>query len=371
MSEETMTAEEKIKKYEALLQELLNAKVKKEGKILAGPEEGYYKAIIGGADEQFITAPKNKAFSNLKKGDHVIVMDGAIVQRVPDSLITPEEEEVTFTKIGWDSIGGMKSQIEAIRKRVEYPLKYAKIYKEFRLPLPKGILLHGPTGCGKTLIARAIASSMFQKQALDSNSFIYLKGGELLSKYVGEAENRIKNLFKSARKSFQKTGTRPIIFIDEAEAILPERGSRVSSDVDATIVPTFLSEMDGFEGNAPFVLLATNFEDRIDTAILRPGRIDLKVYIGRPSLEDCVDIFRIHLSKTKVLGDVHQLCSESAHLLFETEKLQNEVSGALIEGLVQSAIELAICRKIEGDCEGKNIATGVIKADLSKAIKTR
>jgi SpoVK/Ycf46/Vps4 family AAA+-type ATPase len=366
MNEDTITAEEKIKKYEALLQELLNAKVKKEGKILAGPDGGYFKITVG-SDDQFVTVPKDKSFKHLKKGDHVIIMDGAIVERVPESLIIPEEEEVTFTKIGWESIGGMKSQIESIRKKVEYPVKYASIYKEFKLPLPKGILLHGPTGCGKTLIARAIASSMFGGKKVGSSSFIYLKGGELLSKYVGEAENRIKNLFTSARKSQHVTGIRTIIFIDEAEAILPTRGSRVSSDVDATIVPTFLSEMDGFEGNAPFVLLATNFEDRIDDAVLRPGRIDLRVYIGRPTQEDCEEIFKIHLSRTKVLGDVHKLCSEASHQLFETEKLQNEISGALIEGLVLSAIEIAICRKIED----RNTISGVIKADIMRAIKSR
>lgn len=186
----------------------------------------------------------------------------------------------------------------------------------------------------------------------------------MLSKYVGEAENRIKHVFDSARKTYKETGIRPIIFIDEAEAVLPPRGSRFSSDVDTTVVPTFLSEMDGFEGFNPFVMLASNYEEKIDVAILRPGRIDLKIYVGRPTIEDSVEIFKIHLSKTKVAEDLDKLAKQAAEHLFSIDKLQGEMSGALIENIVAFSIENAIIRKISNSA----VKTGVNLEDLIKSI---
>jgi len=360
MAEEKITAEQKLKQYEDMLNELLNGKVKREGKIIAVSEK-LYKVQMG-ADEILAYSP----FHKLLKNTSVVVAEGVIVDLVPEPLITVEEEEVEFSRIGWEEIGGMKSQIESIRKKVERPLKFASIYKQYKMPLSKGILLWGPTGCGKTLIAKAIASSMIESKTISKNIFIYLKGGEMLSKYVGVAENRIKSAFDSARKTFKKTGVRPIIFIDEAEALLPPRGSRISSDVDTTIVPTFLSEMDGLEEGNPFVLLATNYEDRIDDAIMRPGRIDLKVYVGRPTVEDSVEIFKIHLKKTRLAGDIDKLSHDASKILFATEKLQGEISGALIENLVFSAVEIAISRTIAGDKK-----FGVCKADIEKAIQQR
>lgn len=359
---ETMTAEEKIARYEKLLEEVIKAKIKKEGKVIAGPDKGYFKVSVGAGDDVFV---KCEAYP-LKKGDSVIMADGAVLDYVPETLIsTDREEEIEFERIGWNSVGGMKSQIESIRKKVEYPTKYKKVYEEFNLPPSKGILLYGPTGCGKTLIARAIASSMLNLKSISKKHFIYMKGGELLSMYVGVAEARIKNAFDSARRTYKTTKLRPIIFIDEAEAILPPRGSRVSSDVDTTIVPTFLSEMDGFEGDNPFVLLATNYEERIDTAVLRPGRIDLKVYIGRPTIEDSKDIFKIHLHKTKLFEDINELSAAGAKKMFSVRKIQGDISGALIESIVSSAVENAIARKIKS---GDGTASGVTKADIIQAV---
>jgi proteasome-associated ATPase len=152
--------------------------------------------------------------------------------------------------------------------------------------------------------------------------------------------------------------------VDEAEAVLPPRGSRVSSDVDTTIVPTFLSEMDGFEGNNPFIILATNFKERIDEAIQRPGRIDLKIYIGRPTPEDCVEIFKIHLARTKVFGSPNKLANEATDYLFSIEKLVEQVSGALIETVVNLATENAIVRKIND----RRITSGVTIEDIIFAV---
>jgi len=348
---------DKVKKYDKLFKEMMEVKLKKEGVIVAGPDKGYYKIKSDGS-EIIATSPKFAA----KVGQHVIVVDGMIVEVLPESLISSEESTVEFTRINWSDIGGMKSQIESIQKKVEYPHKYKELYKEFKLPSSKGILLYGPPGCGKTMIAKAIASSMIEG-TVTQQAFVYVKGGELLSKWVGEAENRIKNMFDSARKTYVKTKKRPIIFIDEAEALLPPRGSRTSSDVDTTIVPTFLSEMDGFEGNNPFVILATNYRERIDEAIQRPGRIDLKIYVGRPSQDDCVDIFKIHLKKTKVLGNMDILAKDAASYLFSVDKLQEEISGALIESIVNLGIENAIVRKINDS----KIASGVTLQDIVEA----
>ena len=358
MAEKAMTAQEKIEGYEGLLDELMKKRVKKEGKILVGPHKGYYRVQTG--IEEIIA----KSFiGRLKGGDSVIIVDGSIIELLPDGLVQIEEESVEFQKIKWSDIGGMKSQIEAIQKKVEYPITHKELFKEFGLQPSKGILLYGPPGCGKTMVAKAIASTLLSNN-VTKQSFVYIKGGELLSKFVGESEQKIKRIFDAARATFKKTGQRPIIFVDEAEAILPPRGSRVSSDVDTTIVPTFLSEMDGFEGNNPFIILATNFKERIDDAIQRPGRIDLKIYIGRPSQQDCVEIFKIHLSRTKVLGSTTKLANEATDYLFTIEKLVEQVSGALIETIVNLATENAIVRKIND----RKVQTGVTIEDIIFAV---
>ena len=356
--EKTMTPEEKLQEYERIIEELMAKGTKKAGRILAGPDRDYYKILVDGGE---IIA---KSPIPVEIGDYVIVLEGSIAEKLPELLVTVEEDQVEFERIGWDDIGRMKSQVQRIRETVEYPIKYKKLYEEFKLRPSKGILLYGPSGCGKTMVAKAIASTILNSNRISKNLFIYLKGGELLSKWVGESENRIKNIFDSARKTYQKTGKRPVIFIDEAEAILPPRGSRTSSDVDSTIVPTFLSEMDGFEENSPFVILATNFKDRIDVAVQRPGRIDLKVYLGRPDEADCVDIYKIHLAKTPLAGNIEGLSKMATEYMHGIAKLKGEISGAFIEGIVTSSIENALLRRIN-DSKQKG---GVNADDIVKAI---
>ena len=366
MSEDKIKVlEEKVKEYESILSDLLATRVKREGRIIAGPdkETGFYKAIVG--EEEHIVVSKNGLYSI---NDKIVITDGAIVNKLPEVLLTPDkEEEVLFNYIEWDEIGGMKSQLEDIRRKVEFPVRYRKIYEEFKLPPSKGILLHGPPGCGKTLIAKAIASHVIKQKTATAKLFIYLKGGELLSKYVGEAENRIKGVFESARNTYVKLNIRPVIFIDEAEAILPPRGSRISSDVETTIVPTFLSEMDGFEGNNPFVILATNFPEKVDPAVQRPGRIDMKIYVGRPNREDSIEIFKIHLKKTKVAQSINSLAEISAGMLSESDKLKNELSGALIANIVNLATEYAILRRIQHD----RSAMGVTIEDIERSVNNQ
>jgi proteasome-associated ATPase len=212
------------------------------------------------------------------------------------------------------------------------------------------------------MIAKAIASSFLKGKEITKDCFIYTKGGEMLSPYVGMAENNIKSAFVRARRNYKKTGNRSIIFIDEAEAILPSRGSRRSSDVETTIVPTFLSEMDGFEENGTFVILATNYPNQIDEAVRRPGRIDLQVEISRPDQDDAADIFALYLGKTKC-KDCASVAVEAAVKLF-TSNIAPKASGALIKNIVDTAALRAVKRAAT-----QNINNGVTVDDLFKAIE--
>lgn len=218
------------------------------------------------------------------------------------------------------------------------------------------------------MIAKAIATSVLGEDNLepDKESFIYLKGGELLSKWVGEAEGNIKNIFDTARKYIRRTGRKSIIFIDEAEAIVPVRGSRQSSDVDTTIVPTFLAEMDGINDHNPFVILATNHLDKIDPAIIRPGRIDLSVEITRPDMEDCKEILEYYFGKTKLAAPLETLLEACGAYIEGDATFRAKRSGAELEGLVQKFTATAIRRLIS---EPKSKERGIILKDLEVALE--
>lgn len=331
----------KIAKYEEFLNEALEGPFK-TGVIGAGPDNGLYLVKVGEGSMIVPVSPNVKGA--LKVGSNVMINEKMIISILSDDLIE-KEPAVDFQYIDWSEIGGIKSQMEKIRDAVESPYLHKSYYKLFGLKPSKGVLLHGAPGCGKTMIAKAIASFLLRDQKLNKDSFVYLKGGELLSPYVGVTENRIKSIFDNARVNFKKTGQKSVIFIDEAEAILPARGSRKSSDVETTIVPTFLSEMDGFEASETFIILATNHAHQLDPAVIRPGRIDLHVEISRPNKLDAEEIFAIHLKKTKYDGNLQELCREAADALFETDHV-HKVSGAMIANIVQSSISLAIKRLI-------------------------
>jgi proteasome-associated ATPase len=271
--------------------------------------------VVGHADEERVVwlaapllgGPDNPDAAPLKPGDSLLVDSKAsyAYERVPkaevEDLVLEEVPDVAY-----EDIGGLGRQIEQIRDAVELPFLHADLFREYELRPPKGVLLYGPPGCGKTLIAKAVANSLAKKVAAvrgddprESRAFfLNIKGPELLNKFVGETERHIRLIFQRAREK-ASAGTPVIVFFDEMDSIFRTRGSGVSSDVETTIVPQLLSEIDGVEGLENVIVIgASNREDMIDPAILRPGRLDVKIKIERPDAEAAQDIFSKYLTES-------------------------------------------------------------------------
>jgi proteasome-associated ATPase len=255
--------------------------------------------VIGHTDEErVVMVADSLAEAPMKAGDSLLMesRSGWVYERIPKS----EVEELVLEEvpdIDYGDIGGLSGQIEQIRDAVELPFLHKDLFLEHQLRPPKGVLLYGPPGCGKTLIAKAVANSLAKKVAEVTGKpegrsyFLNIKGPELLNKYVGETERHIRLIFQRAREKASE-GTPVIVFFDEMDSIFRTRGSGVSSDVETTIVPQLLSEIDGVETLENVVVIgASNREDMIDPAILRPGRLDVKIKIERPDAEAAKDIF--------------------------------------------------------------------------------
>jgi len=265
-------------------------------------DEGSRALVISHADEErVVRLAESLVGQPIRAGDSLLLepRSGYVYERIPKS----EVEELVLEEvpdISYEEIGGLMRQIEQIRDAIELPYLHADLFREHKLRPPKGVLLYGPPGCGKTLIAKAVANSLAKQVAEKTGQsgksfFLNIKGPELLNKYVGETERHIRLVFQRAREKASE-GTPVIVFFDEMDSIFRTRGSGVSSDVENTIVPQLLSEIDGVEGLENVIVIgASNREDMIDPAILRPGRLDVKIKIERPDAEAAKDIFSKYL----------------------------------------------------------------------------
>ena len=358
-------------------------------------EDGERALVLGHTDEERVVRLAEPLLDvTIRPGDALLLepRSGYVYEVVPKS----EVEELVLEEvpdIGYEAIGGLGNQIEAIRDAVELPYLYPDLFKEHELRPPKGVLLYGPPGCGKTLIAKAVANSLAKKvaevtgQASGKSFFLNIKGPELLNKYVGETERQIRLVFQRAREKASE-GTPVIVFFDEMESLFRTRGSGVSSDVENTIVPQLLAEIDGVEGLQNVVVIgASNREDMIDPAILRPGRLDVKIKIERPDAEAAKDIFGKYLTErlplhTDDLGEhsgdknatvqamiqtaVEQMYAESEENRFlevtyangdkEVLYFKDFNSGAMIENIVGRAKKMAIKDFLEKNQKGLRVS---------------
>jgi proteasome-associated ATPase len=356
-------------------------------------DDGDRALVIGHADEERIVMLADTLRDTaLRAGDSLLLetRSGYAYERIPKS----EVEELVLEEvpdIDYDDIGGLGDQIEQIRDAVELPFLHKDLFVEHQLRPPKGILLYGPPGCGKTLIAKAVANSLAKKVADAGKGegrsyFLNIKGPELLNKYVGETERHIRLVFQRAREKASE-GTPVIVFFDEMDSIFRTRGSGVSSDVENTIVPQLLSEIDGVEGLENVIVIgASNREDMIDPAILRPGRLDVKIKIERPDAEAARDIFSKYVvaelplhaddlaehegSAESTIGAMVQRAVERMYAESEENRFlevtyangDKEVlyfkdfnSGAMIENIVARAKKMAIKDFLESGQKGLRV----------------
>lgn len=289
-------------------------------------------------------------------------------------------EEVNTT---WDDIAGLEEAKDALIEALETPFLHPEVYKFYNMEQPKGILLHGPQGCGKTLCGKAAANSLARIHGKENfqSGFIYVKGPELLSKWVGQTEQEIRGLFHRGREHYDKHGYPALLFIDEADALLPMRGSGKSSDVENTIVPMFLSEMDGLEKSHIMVLLATNQPKRLDPAVVREGRCDRHVKVSRPTALNAVDYFKIHMNGTPLQKGLEfdEIVAAVTGELFhhkrvmyrvthnnkaEIFRLADALTGAMIAGVVAQAKSIALKRDLTSGKKPKGVTTSDFVASV-------
>jgi proteasome-associated ATPase len=382
---------------EVMLNEALNiikvGRFDQQGEVVTLKEvmEGGGRALVIARtdEERVIELAESLRGERLRAGDSLLLdpKSGHALEKLPK----PEVEELILEEvpdISYEDIGGLDYQIEEIRDAVELPYLHGELFREHQLDPPKGILLYGPPGCGKTLVAKAVANSLAKKVAAklgrdDRRSyFLNIKGPELLNKYVGETERQIRLIFQRAKEKSEE-GVPVIVFFDEMDSLFRTRGSGISSDIESTIVPQLLAEIDGVESLKNVIVVgASNREDLIDPAILRPGRLDVKIKIERPDEDSARDIFSKYLTRDLPIAEseikkhdsaeaavsdmirstVEHMYSEEPQNRFlevtyangEKEELyfRDFASGAMIENIVRRAKKTAIKRTIAGEPKG-------------------
>lgn len=390
-------SEELVRGAEVVLNESLNVvKVRipeRSGEVVIVKEvleDGTRAFVVGRADEERIVELADHLIgAGVRAGDSML-LDGRssiLIERLPkaevEDLVLEEVPDVSYS-----DIGGLEEQIETIVDAVELPFLHADLFAEHELPAPKGILLYGPPGCGKTLIAKAVANSLAKKvselagESSARSFFLNIKGPELLNKYVGETERQIRLIFQRAREKSEE-GYPVIIFFDEMESLFRTRGSGISSDIESTIVPQLLAEIDGVETLKNVIVIgASNREDLIDPAILRPGRLDVKIKIERPDETAAASIFRNYLTaELPIHGDeidnhgtiddaiaamidravayMYRADDDTRFLEVTYQNGDKEIlyfrdfaSGAMIENIVRRAKKLAIKRFLDDGTKG-------------------
>ncbi len=402
-----------VRGAEVVLNESLNVVMARGGEIsgevvtLKELLEDRRALIVGRADEERVVELSDAvADVHLRAGDSVLVdpRSGLVLERLP----RPEVEELVLEEvpdISYADVGGLDSQIEQITDAVELPFMHRALFEQYRLPAPKGILLYGPPGCGKTLIAKAVANSLSKKvsevtgKPAARSYFLNIKGPELLNKYVGETERQIRLVFQRAREKSEE-GVPVIVFFDEMDSLFRTRGTGISSDMESTIVPQLLAEIDGVETLKNVIVIgASNREDLIDPAILRPGRLDVKIKIERPNEEAAAQIFSRYLEVDLPLaadevaglggGDpakaVQAMIEQTVEVMYRADDanrflevtyqngdkevmyFKDFASGAMIENIVRRAKKLAIKRLIAGGEPG--IGTADLLASIAQEYK--
>jgi proteasome-associated ATPase len=367
-------------------------------------DDGKRALIVGRADEERVCELADELIHSeikLRAGDHVLMegRSGLLLEKLP----RPEVEELVLEEVpdvSYDDVGGLDEQIDMIKDAIELPYLYGDLFREHELQPPKCILLYGPPGCGKTLIAKAVANSLSKRVAEKTGNtsaksyFLNIKGPELLNKYVGETERQIRLIFQRAREKSEE-GNPVIVFFDEMDSLFRTRGTGISSDIESTIVPQLLAEIDGVELLKNVIVLgASNREDLIDPAILRPGRLDVKIKIERPDEDSAKQIFHQYLTTSlpiadselkraggdpesatkrmidKAVDDMYATGDENKFLEVtyqngdkETLYFKDFSSGAMIENIVRRAKKLSIKRVIAGD------ERGICTDDLLESIK--
>ena len=359
-------------------------------------------------EERVVEISEQIKVSDLKFGDAVLLnrVSGILMEKLPkyeiEDLMLEEVPDISFNEIG-----GQDEQIENIRDAIETPYLYPEEYKEFNLSPPKGILLYGPPGCGKTMMASAIANNLAKRIREKTGRedvkgyFINVKGPELLNKYVGETERKIREVFQKARDK-SKEGVPVVIFFDEMDSLFRSRGMGISSDMESTVVPTFLAEIDGIEGLRDVIVIgASNRQDLLDPAVLRPGRLDIKIKVARPETEeDARDIFSKylrpdlpiapetvakydndpqqaidHLIQTAV-GEMYTPTDDNKFIEVTYARGEREmlyfkdfISGAMIRNIVDRAKKTAIKRLIDEGDKGKGLRLEDIKTAIQEEYK--